>query len=272
MRPLAGAVWAIARQEFVRVLTYPLIPVVAFIVFLIALLDGAGYASGLEGVGISNGPDVLIFGFTRSWESTAMICSIVAIFLGATSILYERWNSSLNVLLTKPLYRRDYYMGKFLGLSGFMLLFNAFTILLVGLMMVVFYMEPQSGSEFALRVSSYIFITTLSCSLVLALSMFFGVLSKNILLVTSLSVIYTFFDWIWHPERIMGGLSEFTPQQLYFRLIGPKGITDPAALFNTLVPFDRWLNAAIPLLIFVLLEMLALLLIGMCLFSREDSV
>ncbi len=132
-----------------------------------------------------------------------VIFTIIAIFLGATSISYERWNSSINVLLTKPLYRRDYIIGKFIGISAFMLLFNTITLLFIGLIMILFFRGPQSDIEFIWRLAAYIIITTLACSLVIALNMLFGIISKNILMVTAASITYVFFDWVWYNDRIL---------------------------------------------------------------------
>jgi ABC-2 type transport system permease protein len=264
-------VYEIARQEFVRVLTYPLIPIVFLIILIIAYINGAGGAHDLRSFEEWTTGDALLQGFGQSYGATSMICTIMAIFLGATSIPYERWNGSINVLLTKPLYRRDYVIGKFMGLSGFMLLFNTFTLLFIGLLMIMFFRGPLSSLEFIWRLAAYIIIMSLSCSTVIALNMLFGVISKDILVVTSASMTYIFFDWIWHNERILGDLSILTPMTLYGLAIHP--FAEPFnPLFNTTVQFYRWFSAALPFLAILFIEMLLFLLVGIYLFSREDNV
>lgn len=265
------AVYEVARQEFVRVLTYPLVPLAFLIVLIIAYLNGAGDVQILQYMSAHEDGDALLKGFGQSWGSTSMICTIMAVFLGATSIPYERWNNSINVLLTKPLYRRDFIIGKFAGLSGFMLLFNTFTLLLIGLLMIVFFRGPQSNFEFAWRFAAYIIVMSLSCSLVIALNMLFGMISKNILVVTSASITYVFFDWIWYNDRIIYGLSILTPMNLYHNIIAP--FAEPFnPMFNTIVPFNQWFYAAIPFIAILIIEMSILLLAGIHLFSKDDSI
>lgn len=265
------AVWEIARQEFIRALTHPIFPVACLIAFIIAWLYGAGDVGSLESMSKYMKQDALIAGYRQSWQSASMICAVMAIFMGATAIPYDRWSNSINVLLTKPLYRRDYFIGKFAGLSAFMLLFNTLTLLFFSVMMIAYFRGPQSGVEFVWRLTVYILVATLVCSLVIALNMLFGVLSRNILVVTSASIIYFFFDLIWYKEKLLGGLSKYTPMGLNFKLIGPVPADHPA-LFDTFVSFDRWFNGAFPLLVILFIEMSVLILIGMHRFSRDDNL
>lgn len=276
------AIYSIAKQEFIRVLTHPIVPSVVLIVIFMAILIGAGDVSDLNAISVMNsisnriGQDVLIVGLGQCWWTMSMLCTIAAVFLGATVIPYERWSNSINVLLTKPLYKRDYYIGKFTGILAFMLLLNTFTILFVGLMMILFFRGPESDTEYVWRVIANIVVSTLSCSLVIALNMFFGTLSKNILFVTTISITYIFFDWIWYSNRILGWLSNYTPSSLNSMLVGPlppSALTGgQPALFNTLVPFDKWFMGAAPFLIILFIELLFLIFAGIYLFSRDDNV
>ena len=175
----------------------------------------------------------------------------------------------VNVLLAKPLYRRDYIMGKFTGLAAFMLLFITFIMLFTGLMVIVFFRGPQSIPEYVLRTTAYIAVFTLSCWLVIALNMLFGIVSKNVLFVTAAAMAYYFIDWVWFSERFIGALSILTPQTLLWKLIynGDTSIS----LFDCLIPFDRWLSGAMPYVSLLIIETILLLLAGIYLFSREES-
>lgn len=269
-----SAVFEIARQEFARLLIHPLVPLAALLVLIAAYLNGAGGAHDLEilsGMDLYHKSDMVLVGFGQSLQSTSMICTIMAAFLGAISIPYERWKNTVNVLLTKPLYRRDFIIGKFVGLSAFMLLFNTISILLIGLLIIVYFRGPQSDLEFAWRLMAYILVLTLSCSLVIALNMLFGTISKNLLVVTSASITYIFIDWIWYNDKFLGSLSVLTPVNLYFKLITPFPITW-TTLFDTLVPFDRWFYGIIPYLAILFAEMSILLLMGIFVFSRDDNI
>ena len=269
------AIYKIAKLEFVRVLTHPLTAIVCLIVLVIAFLCSAGGADNLRKLEAwgTHTEDVFFRGYSNSLAAISMICIVMSIFLSATVIPYERWKSSLNVLLTKPLYRRDFVFGKFLGLSVFMLLFNAFTLLLVSLLLIAFFREPLSSSELLWRLMAYILVLTLACSLVIALNMLFSLISRNILFVTAISVLYLFFDWIWYNDRILGNdlLSLISPMNLYYKCIKSITVSSIPALFNTTIPVGTWFSAALPFLALFIIEIIVLLLLETFLFSREDT-
>lgn len=264
------AVLLIAKQEFSRTLTNPFVLLVGGILLVIAYLNGAGDYQALESFTISGNIDGVLQGFGQCWHSTSLICTIMAAFIGATSISYDRWNNSLNILLSKPLYRKDYIVGKLMGLITFMLLFITFIILFIGLMIIVFYRPPLSVSDFLLRVGAYIFVMTLSCSLVIVLNIFFSVISKNLLFVVAASLTYIYFDWIWYNNEVLGDLSLFTPMKLYNKLINPIPTTYPT-LYNTLIPFAQWLSSATPYIGIMVIEILILILAGIGLFTRDEN-
>jgi ABC-2 type transport system permease protein len=270
-----AVIYKIARHEFVSILVHPLIPFACIIVIVIALLSGAGCVATLQLQEASgSGRDVLLSGFRQSWGAISVICTVIAIFLGATTISYERWKNSLNILLSKPLYRKDCLMGKFVGLSAFMFLFNTFSLLLVGIAMIVFFRRPISEFEFTWRLIAYILSLTLACSLAIALNMLIGTVAKNILFVTAASITYVFFEWIWYDDRIFGtgAISLITPMNLYNKFINPIPGSAIPALFNTIVPFGEWFNAIIPFLFLLLMELCILLATNVYIFSIEDTI
>jgi ABC-2 type transport system permease protein len=263
-------VYKIARMEFIRVMTSPLVLLAAAILLFIAFLNGMGGVAILDYVGSTSNVDTAVLqGFLQVYGSTSMLLAIVAAFASATEISYERWNGSVNVLLAKPLYRRDYILGKFTGLAAFMLLFITFIMLFTGLMVIVFFRGPQSIHEYVLRTAAYIAIFTLSCWLVTALNMLFGIISKNLLFVTAAAMAYYFVDWIWFSERFIGDLSILTPKTLQWKLIYNSDTL--TSLFDCLIPFDRWLSGAMPYVLLLIIETVLLLLAGIYLFSREES-
>ncbi|CAJ36175.1 ABC transporter permease subunit [Methanocella arvoryzae] len=261
----------IAMQEFTHTLTHPLALLVGGIVLAVAYINGAGGVDTLEIVNAQADLDAVMVGFGQSWQATSMICTIMAAFLGATTIPYEKWKHTLNVLFTKPLYRKDYIAGKFVGLTAFMLVFNTFAVMFTGLLIIVYFREPLSVSDFLLRVIAYIIVMTMSCSLVIALNMLIGVLSKNILVVTSAAMTYIYFDWIWNNDRMLGNLAFLTPMNLYNKLINPITTLYPT-LYDTLTPFTLWFSSAVPYIGLMLIEILVFLLAGIHLFTREDKI
>lgn len=268
------AIYKVARLELFSAMIHPIIPVACLIVLAVAILNGAGEAVTLKKLELNGGfGDVLLAGFCQSFGTISMICTVIAAFLGATMVPSERWKNSLNVILAKPLYRKDYLLGKFIGMSVFMLIFNTFTLLLVSLMMIVFFRSPQSDLDFISRLVSYVFVLTLVCSLVIALNLLFGVIAKSVLFVTTASIVYLFFDWIWYNDRIIGTglIALLTPINLYSKLLNPFDSTIPILLFDTTVSLGKWLEAIVPFLILLVIEVILLLLIEIFIFSREDS-
>jgi ABC-2 type transport system permease protein len=264
------AVYKIARMEFIRVMTSPLVLLAAAILIVITFLNGMGGVAILDYVGSTSNVDTAVLqGFVQVYGSTSMLLAIVAAFVSATEIPYERWNGSINVLLAKPLYRRDYILGKFTGLAAFMLLFITFIMLFTSLMVIVFFRGPQSIPEYVLRTTAYIAIFTLSCWLIIALNMLFGIVSKNVLFVTAAAMAYYFIDWVWFSERFIGALSILTPQTLLWKLIYNKDTS--ISLFDCLISFDRWLSGAMPYISLLIIETILLLLAGIYLFSREEN-
>lgn len=272
-----SVIFKMALKEFNCTFTNAFVIIVCGIIILIALINGAGSFDDLNYVSAHDNLDAILIGFSTSWQSTSMICTIMAAFLGATAIQYDRSKNSLNVLLTKPLYRKDYFIGKFFGLVVFMLIFNTFVVLFTGLILIVFFRNPLSVSEFLLRIAAYIIVLTMSCSLVIALNMLFGVISKNILFVTTASMTYIYFDWIWNTGLLLnnislGSLSILTPVNLYCRIIDPFATLSYPTLYDTLIPIEQWLSSAIPYIGLMFIEILVFLLISIHLFTRDDNV
>ncbi len=265
------AVYAVGRLEFVRVMSNPIVLLTGLIVAFLAFVNGAGDVGVLEYVSSTYNTDTAVLqGFMQIWEPTGFICMIMVAFFAATTIPYEKWNGSVNVLLAKPLYRRDFVLGKFIGLAMFALFFITFVVLLTGLLIIVFFRAPQSITEYVLRVTAFIIVSSLAYWLVIALNLFFGIVSRNILFVTAAAITYIFIDWIWLTDRFLGALSAYTPKNLYFKLEFPIPNTYPA-IFDCLMPFGQWLTGVIPYLVLISAELVVLLLAGVYLFSREDS-
>jgi hypothetical protein len=243
---------------------------VGLILLAIVYLYTAGDIQSMQVASDRYEQDVFILKFSP-WTSTA-ISIIMAAFLGATTIPYERLKSSLNVLLTKPLYRKDYVLGKFFGLAGFMLIFNIAVFLIACLLITICFRGPLSITEFVTRGMLHLVILTLICSLVIALNMLFGIISKNILFVTAATMTYVFIDLLWYSDKFLGELYKLTPVNLYYKINDPMTTTMFPALRDTTVPIGQWLNAAAPYIVILIVEVIILLLIGARMFSKEDNI
>ncbi len=264
------AVYKVAWLEFARVMANPIVLLAGLIIMVFVYAGDVGIIGVLQYNSLTENVDTAVLqGLDNGWASTGMICTILLAFLAATTIPYEKWSGSVNVLLTKPLYRRDFVLGKFLGLSSFALLFITFTVLFKGLMVIVLFRGPESVSTFLWHAVVFILIFSLTCWVVIALNMLFGIVSRSVLFVTAAAVTYYFIDWIWHSDIFFGSLYSVLPQILYWKLGG--GSSYPSILTDSLVPFGQWFTYAVPYLAALLIELAVLLLAGILLFSRDDT-
>ena len=264
------AQYQIGKNEFIRIISNPLIVVVISITIILLFLNGAGNIKDFRNLDTVPGEDAFMHGFRGSWYYTSMICMIMAAFLGATSITNERWNSSLSLLLTKPLYRKDYLLGKSLGLSVFMLLFITIILLLTSLFVTIYFRAPLSISDFTWRLITYIVILTLCCSIVATLNMLFGIITKNILVVTSISMTYLFIEWFWNLRTLTGltgieALYYISPVNTYLQIFLPT------KFFYTTISFETWLAVAAPYLCILFIDLFVLLSICIYLFSKGEN-
>lgn len=270
---MTNMVLEIGKREFIRITTHPVVLVLGLLVLIIAFLNGIGGAYDLrESSNHSPGQEMVLLSFGHVWGALTTVCTVMAAFLGAMSIPYERRNYSVNILLTKPLFRRDLFLGKFLGVAGFMLVFNTMSLLLVGFFTIVYFQGPQSEIDFIERIVLYIGILTLISSLIVALNMLFGVISKNTLVVATASIAYIYFDRIWYNEQILGNFSIITPINLYNKLVNAVQVNGPSALYNSFVGIGEWFGAAFPILILLVFEIAVLLLAGIFWYSRGDDI
>lgn len=266
------AQYEIARNEFLRALLHPIVVIAGIIALVMAYLNGAGDSGNLTSYNVNVPQDVFILQLTQTYAVTFMISTIMAAFLGAISISRERWSSTLSVLLTKPLNRKDYVLGKFFGLAAFLLVFITFVLLFNSLMITIFYRGPISAEEYVWRITVYILALTLCSSLVLALNMLIGIVSKNLLVVTSISMTYIFVEWFWNLTHLLGNLSVYTPINICNKLISPTLTMSVAVLFDTTKPFYIWFYAAVPYILILIAEMFVILTVSIFLFSRTDNI
>ena len=129
------AVFRVAWLEFARVMANPVVLFAGVIVMALVYASDVGSIGAFHyNSGTKNVDTAVLQGLGNGWSSSGMICTILLAFLAATTIPYEKWSGSVNVLLTKPLYRRDFVLGKFMGLAMFALLFITFSSGILGWM------------------------------------------------------------------------------------------------------------------------------------------
>lgn len=266
------AQYAVGKLEFRRIMFHPIVPVIGLIITAFIYISNAGGAYLFEELSRKYLSDAYVLGFSQTWDATTLICMIMAAFFGATSVSKERWDDSINVVLTKPLYRRDYLIGKLMGVTASLFVFIVFSLLITGIITAYYFRGPLSMSEFAWRIIAYIILLTLSCCLVAAINIFFGVLTKNMLFVVAASMTYIFAEWFWNISVYLPGYELISPMRVNGCMFGMGVNTSLLYLFDTLCPFTQWFDYAIPYILITVIELVFVLLISIIVFSRSENV
>ncbi len=267
-------IYFIARNEFRRIVGHPLVIIISIVLLTISLLNGIGKAhllSTLENGMMPTmymGKDIfLIAGIQGIFYIFSLYCAIFAIFIGALSVSEERSNRSMSVLLTKPLYRRDVAIGKFLGNGVFMMIFILFNVLISSLLVMIFFREPLSMLDSIVRIFSYISVLFLECMLSLGITMLIGIIFKNLFTALIVAVTFYYLDWYSFLTNYAGNLAFLSPRYLYYKVIGISDVN----LFDTSIGYYGWLNAALPLIVLMVLEVIIIMLIDCFVFTKDEE-
>lgn len=263
-----GLVLLIGGNEFHRVVRHPLVIIVSLILLVLAVINGIGSAVTLTAhpVIVNPGEDVFIlYGVGQVFFVILEFCSVMALFIGAMSIAEESTGRSTSIIITKPLYRRDVIAGKFLGLNAFMLLLVTPNFILSSIFLAIFYGAPAAMTDFVLRFSAFVLSVFLYCSITIAIAMLIGIIFKDLLQAAVVAITYYSADFNGSLNGYLGSLGTYTPQNLFSK------ITSESGLQNTTASLSSWLSAALPYIVMIVLEILAILIIGLLIFSRSDE-
>ncbi len=264
----------IARNEFFMTAFNPMVIVVGMILLMITYLNAAGGVQDLEVISASWNCDALITGFSQIWYHTNFICGIMAAYLGVMSISGERGTGCLNVLLSKPLYRRDVFLGKYIGVVLFLLVFLVIVMVANTLFLLNFYGEPFSVFEFLLRLSIYTIILLMDLSLVTGITMFIGVVCKYMLLAVSVVIMYLSYEWFWDQVTvILYYMLNFpiTPSLLTQKCLFGTGGYTVSNLFLTSVPLSAWISNTYPYVFFMAFLVVIVLLLDCFVYARMED-
>lgn len=257
----------IARSEFYRTLFNPLVIVVGVILLAITSLSAAGGIGDLKSLSEIWGCDGFIIGFSQIWYNTNFICGIMAAYLGVMSLSGERSRGSLDLLLTKPLYRRDVVLGKFSGICLFMLIFLTVIMIANSLFLLSFFGAPSSVGEFLWRITMYTIILLMDLSLVTGITMFIGIFCKDLLVAVSVVVTYLSYEWFWNQvTAVLSYMLNFpvTPYMLTMKIFGMNTIS----LFNTNNGFLLWIGDVYPYLFLMGFLVMFVLLLNCLIYAR----
>lgn len=278
MNIIAGnPIITIAGNEFRRIIFDPLAIAVFIFLLIFMFLNSVRNAANLPlEIGLYMNRDFSISSFNNILYNLKLYCSIVAVFIGAMSLAEERSRRSFSILLTKPLYRRDIILGKFLGLNAFMLLFVAANCVVYALFIFLFARMPDSMPEFVIRFVSLVLIVFFECALAMGTAIMAGILFKNVLQSAIMAVTYLFVVW---QSPLLGILSTIgigdigillDPSALSFRILSGSS-NGPLELLDTSIGYMSWLGASLPFLVLMVLEILVILIVDCMVFIRNEE-
>ncbi len=271
MKPVvnANSIFLMAFNEFHRFIRHPLSMVISLILLVLALFNGIGGSRLLFQFSGNSGGDLFLeVGMSQIMYTSALFCTVMATFIGVTSITNERLKGSMNILLTKPLFRRDIVLGKFLGINAFMLAMVAANLFICSFLIVLFYRAPLSFEEYIIRLSTSIVLLFLECSLVIGITMLIGIAIKNTLISSIMAATYLYFDWYVSLTGYLGKLSVLSPSRLLFGVF----LYNPGVrLLDTSIPYRDWLNTTSPYILFIILEIVAVLALNCIMLTRSDE-
>ena len=273
---MSSAILGIAKNEFSRCIGHPIVLILTMFLVIFTLIVVAGqymYVKQNPGMMGLMGPtgiitDDVIFLNNNTYSSywVSSILAFLSMCIGIVSIAGERYGGTLRVLLTKPVYRRDIIVGKFIGINSLMLLIIGFiSAICVAASLAAFGM-PTGFSEDIIRILSFVIFLSIYCmlftSIVLLCCLLFKDLYTPLVLCVSFFLIVCFMSW---PESAIwiNILNFINPKILYLTIIGDCN--------NMEITYLSWVSSVLPYAILLLLEMFAIFLIDCYIFTREDA-
>lgn len=274
----------VADNEFRSTMKNPL--VLVSIVLLIVVSAVSSYGSAVNTFNYYQGSQtmsMLSMFMTSMGENIYEISClfvILSVCLGVFSISEERYGGTLGVLIGKPLCRRDVVLGKFIGLSAFLLI--AMTLVFAihaSAALIVYPMPAGSFIEIFARMVSVIVSLFLSCIVMMGLSMMIGTLFRNIALVITLAASIVYLQWFTPVITLFGlldlgfinlgiiGSLDSKILYLYFILMGQN----TNFIFTASTPYLAWLSNAFPYMILLAFEAIIIILIDCMLFNRVEA-
>ncbi|CAJ35921.1 ABC transporter permease [Methanocella arvoryzae] len=264
----------IAKNDISVTLRQPVIIAVFIILLILAILHGWGHAALIKGYTASAVPDYdpfFEFGVQNIISPTSTYLSAVAMFIGILTVIDEKSTGVMRVMMTKPLYRKDIIAGKFLGISLLMLLLTVIFVSLFTASLLIFYGGPESSSELILRIPSYTLVLYVHLMLFLAISMLIGQIFNNVYIAIGISGLFYWAQLkassIFVIIDKINILGYFSPRTILFKIL----FVDDTSMFNLLRPFDAWLSAALPWMVWSVLLIVVIFQINSLLFSRYDA-
>ncbi|AFC99490.1 hypothetical protein Mtc_0726 [Methanocella conradii HZ254] len=259
----------IAENEFLRLLRHPVIIIFVIVLCAMSVINAAGQSvHGPVTVSVGN-PYVFMDGIGQIYYFTTLVFWSLALCLGVVSVSIDRSNGVLRLLLTKPLYRRDVIAGKFFGASAVLLALIMFHLFLASLLLTIAFRGPENF-DIVLKVVSIGVVLFISCTFTLGIAMVLGTVLKDALSASIACISYFFLglyvempvstEWL----RIVLSQSSLVNYWIFDNEVNIF-LNNPPSIFSV------WLGVAMPYIIFLALEALAVFLAACLLFNREEA-
>lgn len=263
------AVSLIAGNEFYKMIRNPLTWFGLIIAFALASIHALGYTVFLPSVESEMHGSAFIIGMGNSVSYTSLITTFLALSVGIFTMSGERSNSSIRVLLTKPVYRRDVILGKIVGLGAFLSLMVLIIVTLSVSSILVSYGGPGS-SDILERIIFYGLILIANSILTLGIAVLIGLVFKDLSLSLIVGILYMYFSHTSEIMRVMdssGGLLSLLNPRLLF---GATMVSNGIFLFDPTIPFISWIGSSGPYIILIAVEAIAVLVICCLAFTYEE--
>jgi ABC-2 type transport system permease protein len=256
-----SAIRLIAIHEFSSIVRNPLVIVSTIAICVLIIINGAASSVLLPSLKLGF-KEVFILSVSNASRHIALVLSFLVLCLSIITISKERSNGSLRVLMTKPLYRRDIIIGKLLGINTFILLLDLFLFMICISSITISYGGPESISV-VLKLITFALIVYIFSAFMAGIMLLFGIALKNlsIALVSSLSFLY--LVWYLEVPTSIDSLWAFSPVRQYMDIV--------VSLIGSQSQYSNWLDGAMPSIIFMILEAIAIFLVDCYLFNKEET-
>lgn len=274
-------IFCIAGHEFSMICRNPIVIVFTVILAVLAIINATG---GQLNLSMSNSFDdmrlaAFLIGMGGTFDILSIMFAFLAMCLGVISISSERYNGALRVLIAKPVYRKDIFIGKYVGILAFLFLLTLVAMTLFISLMFITFGVPESVSDLLVRAFSIVVLMTLNSAVTLAIVMLFSILLHNVMESMVVSASYIFLVWIVSINPIytlvndlpilnlVSNAKVIIPQVAYYMAMGDY----EHCLFNVSMQYSSWLSNSLPWCILIVTEIIAIFLMNCAIISREET-
>ncbi|OPY30798.1 MAG: ABC-2 family transporter protein [Methanocella sp. PtaU1.Bin125] len=263
---MSSVVIRIAKNEFSRCIGNPIVITATAFLCISTLIFVAGQYAYVQNSHAEPVDSNVLFlnNITGSAYFISMALSFVSLCIGIVALAGERYRGSMRVLLTKPLYRRDIILGKFIGINFLMLLLVIFVISICIAFNIAAFGLPSAFSDDILRTVTLTILLFMQCMIFTSIVLFCGVIFKNLYMSLILSVSFFILVWLmsW-PFTWVDVLKLIDPVVLYLTLIRNYSNVD--------ISFLDWVSEILPYAVYMFLVILVIFIIDCYFFTNEET-